>query len=156
MTFCVEYHEVQNYPIEDENYEERLSSFENCREGEILDPVKWAKAGFIWNYVLNKLRCQYCYTTVDYMNVNQNEECNAIKEHIKSNPTCKFVAPFLQRPKHLEMQDIRDREKTFETADGRMIISNNTLRKEIANIGLFCKEKRLFGEDEPVYGLLCY
>ena len=158
MTFYVEYHEVENYPIEDENYEERLSSFENCREGEIRDPVKWAKAGFRWNYVFDKLRCQYCYTTVDHVNINENGdgEIDAIKEHIKSNPTCKFVAPFLQKPKHPELQDIRKREKTFETSDGRMVISNDVLKKEIANIGLFCREKRVFEEEEPWYELVCY
>ena len=57
MTFYVEYHNVENYTIKDENCEERLSSFENCREGGKRDSVKWAKAGFKWNYVVDKLRC---------------------------------------------------------------------------------------------------
>ena len=57
MTFYVEYHNVGNYTIKDENCGERLSSFENCREGGKRDSVKWAKAGFKWNYVVDKLRC---------------------------------------------------------------------------------------------------
>ena len=158
MTCYVEYHNVGNYTIKDENCGERLSSFENCREGGKRDSVKWAKAGFKWNYVVDKLRCQYCYTTVDHVNVDEqgNEELNAIKEQIKSNPTCKFVAPFLQRPKHPEMQDIHEREKTFETTNGRMIINHSALRREIANIVLFCREKRVVAEEELMYEFVCY
>ena len=153
MSFCVEYHEVENYPIEDEHYTYRLSSFENCDEGEIRNPAKWAKAGFQWNALVKKLRCQYCYTIIDHNNQEEieKEEHNAIKEHIKSNPTCKFIAPFLQKPKHPEMASIEKREETFKKIDEEMLISNEILRKEIVKSGLFCRIR----EDQR-YELLCY
>ena len=54
------------------------------------------------------------------------------------------------------MQDIHEREKTFETTNGRMIINHSALRREIANIVLFCREKRVVAEEELMYEFVCY
>ena len=142
MSLCVDFREIEDYPKEDEYYSERMKTFENCSDEDIINPEKWARAGFNWNPTMKTIRCQYCFTTIHHVNCEdfkRDDHC-AIKEHVKRNPTCKFVAPFLQKPCHPEMIDERKRWESFEKPCGTMIISHEELKKELVDMGAFCKQ----------------
>lgn len=154
MSLCVDFQEVEDYPKEDDYYRQRMKTYENCSDEDISNPEKWAKAGFVWNSILKIVRCNYCFTMIHHVNCEefkQEDHC-AIKEHVKRNPTCKFVAPFLQKPGHPEMTNKEERIKSFEKPDGAWIIENEWLKKELVDMGAFCKQNNELDEHQ----MICY
>ena len=154
MSLCVDFQEVENYPKEDDHYHQRMKTYEDCSEEDISNPAKWAKAGFVWNSMLKTIRCKYCFTMIHHVNCEefrQEEHC-AIKEHVKRNPTCKFVAPFLQKPGHPEMVDEEKRMKSFEKPCGGWVIENEWLKRELVDIGAFCRQNNELEEHQ----MICY
>ena len=154
MSLCVDFQEIENYPKEDEYYHQRMKTYEDCSDEDISNPEKWARAGFVWNSILKILRCKYCFTMIHHVNCDdfKHEDHCAIKEHVKRNPTCKFVAPFLQKPGHPEMKNEEDRIKSFKKPCGGWIIENEWLKKELVDMGAFCKQNNELEEHQ----LICY
>ena len=154
MMLCIPYEEVKDYPIEDDYYRKRLKTYEQCSEIDIANPTKWAKAGFIWSSRLKTICCQYCRTRISEVNSEnflRKDHC-AMKEHVKRNPSCKFVAPYLQRPVHQEMKAENIRSQSFKKQSGELIISNEWLKRELVLMGVFCKQN----DDLGLHALICY
>ena len=140
MSVVIDLIQHDDYPVYDDSYEKRLETFKTCSIIADKEKEDWALYGFQWMDELQSIKCQYCFVTIKGGNMknSNDEEFHKIIDHIKLNPICKFIAPFIQKSAHPKYIEIEERRQSFNQLMTNWTQGIEWTKQELGYQGLCC------------------
>lgn len=123
---------MHTYPLKDDAYRNRLSSFGPSFPRCGVTKEKLAEAGFRYDGLEDQVHCDYCKGSLKSW---KEGDC-PLTEHKRHFHHCSFLKPLLSFPKHPEYSNLNDRINTFPS-DRQNDTSIHPTVKEFAECGFF-------------------
>lgn len=120
------------YPLRDDAYRSRLSSYGHTFPQCGVPIEKLAEAGFRYDGTEDQVHCDYCKGCLKSW---KEGDC-PLTEHKRSFVHCPFLIPLLSFPKHAEYSSLSDRINTFPLGQQNDTSTHPSV-KEFAECGFF-------------------
>ena len=86
------------------------------------------------------IRCAYCLKVLEIKDDEEKMNLNQIlKKHKDMAPECKYLIPYVQKPRYEDMKDIKERRKSFDAKKIHEAFSRISL-EDLTCMGLFYRE----------------